>query len=222
MQVINHTLRLGAASLLALALSGYLYSASAHAAGRDISHVNRGINVAADEEVGDVSSVNGSIEVNRGASTDDVETVNGRIEIEDNATVADAETVNGRIRVGSNVVVRGSLETVNGSITTRRGTTIERGVDTVNGRIELQQTRVGGNVQTSNGDIHLEDDTVIEGDLVIRSRRNFLERFFNWHNVPPKIYIDGSSSVLGDIHLYQETELEIDDRAQVGEIIRHY
>ncbi len=222
MRVINHSLRLTAASLLALMLSGYLYSASAHAEGRDISHVNRNVHVESDEEVGDVSSVNGRIELDSGAVAEDLETVNGRIIIEDGASLADAETVNGRIRVGRNVSVRGALETVNGSITTGPGTEVDRNIDTVNGRIELQRTRVGGNVESSNGDIHLQDETVVEGDLVIRGRRSFLGRLFNWHNDPPEIRIDGSSSVLGDIHLYKETDLDIDSDARVGEIVRHY
>ena len=218
---MNHTFRLSAATMLAMLLGSYLYSTSAEAADvRNISKVNGGIRISAEERVGDISSVNGGVDLGRGASAYEIDTVNGGIELSENVVVSNAETVNGSIRVRSDVTVNGSLSTVNGGIRTAAGTIIENRVRTVNGEIQLRNTSVGGNVQTSNGDISLRDGSTVAGDIVIKGRRSWLGRFFN-HRAPT-ITIDADSSVKGDIHLYRKAELDIDDAADVGEVIRHY
>ena len=223
MQSLNHNLHLGAATLLALCLAGYWYSASAEAAElRDISKVNGGIRVDAEDRVGNVSSVNGGINLGRGASAYDLETVNGGIDLDDEVTITRAETVNGGIRVGAGVTVKGSLRTVNGGISSRNGSVIEDSVQTVNGKVQLQATRVGADLKTSNGDIELSDGSVVVGDLVVSGRRSWFERFLNHNRRPSEIVIDSSSSVLGDIHLYRKVDLRISDNAVVGDIIEHF
>jgi len=223
MQALNHTQRLAAATLLALCLGSYWYSTAAEAAEvRDISKVNGGIRVDAEDRVGNVSSVNGGVNVRRGASAYDVETVNGGIDLEGDVVVTRAETVNGGIRIGNGVTVKGSLLTVNGGISTGQGTVIEERVQTVNGKIRLNNTRVGEDLRTSNGDIELRDGSFVEGDLVVRGRQSWLQRFFSKNHRPSEIVIDSSSGVRGDIPLYREVELRIDDEANVGDIIYHY
>lgn len=224
MRAINHKIRLSTATLLAMVLGSYLYSATADAAEiRNISRVNRGIHVAAEEYVGDISSVNGGIDLARGANARELSTVNGGIDLDDNVTIEQAETVNGGIRVGENVTVTGSLETVNGGIRTSAGTVVEHRVRTVNGKIQLRNTTVGEDVVTSNGDISLRDGSVVNGDLLVaKSRSNWWSRLFSSHRRRMDISIDASSAVRGDIHLYREVDLHIDDAAEVGEIIRHY
>ena len=63
MKEVSHTMKLTAATMLAILLGSYLYSSSANAADvADISKVNGGVRVSAKERVGDISSVNGGIE----------------------------------------------------------------------------------------------------------------------------------------------------------------
>ena len=223
MKAINHTLRFGTSTMLAVVLGSYLYSSSAHGAEvQNISKIMGGVRIEAQDQVGDISSINGGIDLKRGAHARDIDTVNGGIELADEVVVDDAETVNGGIDLGNNVTVNGSLETVNGGIEIRSGSTIENSVETVNGRIRLTNTRVGDNVATVNGDLILRDETVIEGDLRVGGRRSFFSRMFNWNNSKSDVVIDGSSSVRGDIHLYEEVNLRIEDGADVGDIIEHY
>jgi hypothetical protein len=224
MRAFNHKIRLSTATLLAMVLASYLYSASADAAElRNISKVNSGVRVAAGEQLGDISSVNGGIDLASGASAQEVGTVNGGIDLDDNVTIKHPETVNGGIRVGENVSVHGYLTTVNGGIRTGAGTVIEARVRTVNGKIQLRNTTVSENVETSNGDISLRNASIVEGDLLVaKSRRNWWGRIWNSKRRRPEITIDATSSVRGDIHLYREVDLRIDDAAVVGEIIRHY
>lgn len=223
METLNHSLRLGAATVLALCLGSYWYSASAAAAEvRDISKVNGGIRIASDERVGRVSTVNGGVDLQHGAVANAIETVNGGIDLADDVAIARAETVNGGIRVGRDVKVAGSLQTVNGSIRTAAGTAIADQVETVNGKITLRGTRVGTDIRTANGDIELRDGSVVEGDIIVRGRRSWFERLFTFHRRPSEIVIDADSSVLGDVHLYRRTELRIADGAVVGNIIEHF
>mgnify|MGYP002629779514 CR=1 FL=1 len=220
---MNHTARLSTATLLAMLLGSYLYSASVDAAEyRDISRVNGGIRISAEEQMGDLSSVNGGIDLARGSSAHGIDTVNGGIDLDEQVVIANAETVNGGIRVGSDVTVNGSLGTVNGGIRTDSGTVIQNRVRTVNGKIQLRNTLVGEDVQTTNGDIVLRDGSTVEGDIVVKGRRSWMSRLFNYNGKPPTISIDADSSVKGDIHLYREVNLEIDDNAEVGDVIRHY
>ncbi len=223
MREASHTLKLSAATMLAMLLGSYLYSSSADAADlRDISKVNGGIKITADERVGDVSSVNGGIDLGSGASAERLETVNGGIDLDERVEIERAETVNGGIRVGSDVNVHGSLSTVNGGIRTNPGTVIDGDVRTVNGKITLRETRIGEDVQTSNGDILLTDGTIVEGDIIVKGRRSWIARILSFDYNPPRITIDEDSSVLGDIHLYREVNLDLADGAVVGNVIEHF
>ncbi len=223
MKEVSHTLKLTGATMLAMLLGSYLYSSSAEAADmRNISKVNGGIRVSVEEQVGNISSVNGGIDLARGSQADRLDTVNGGIDLDDQVVITRAETVNGGIRVNRDVRVNGSLSTVNGGIRTGAGTVIENHVRTVNGKITLRDTHVGENVQTSNGDILLTDGSVVEGDIVVKGRRSWISRWFNFNHRPSSITIDADSSVQGDIHLYRKVHLDIEDGAQVGDIIEHY
>lgn len=223
MKEVSHTMKLSAATMLAMLLGSYLYSSSANAAEiRDISKVNGGIRVSAEERVGDISSVNGGIDLDNGAVAARLDTVNGGIDLDDRVEIERAETVNGGIRVNRDVTVHGSLSTVNGGIQTNPGTVIEDRISTVNGKIRLRGTRVHDNVQTSNGDILVTDGSVVEGDIIVKGRRSWIGRFFSFNRKPSKITIDADSSVRGDIHLYREVNLDIADGAEVGDVIEHF
>ncbi len=223
MSAFNHSLRLGAASLLVMLLGSYVFATDAAAEEyRSISRINQGVTIDDGERVGDVSSVNGSIQLSDGASAEKVSTVNGSIELDNQVVIRSAHTVNGGIRVGEDAIVHGKLETVNGGISTDAGTQVDDTIESVNGRLRLRNTRVGENLETSNGDIELLYGTVVEGDIIVRGRRHWWDRFFSFNNQQPELTIDGESSVLGDIHLYQEVELNIEQGAVIGEIIEHY
>ncbi len=222
MSAFNHSLRLGAASLLVMLLGSYLFATDVAAGeNRDISHINRGITVDANESVGDLSSVNGGIRVAEGAEAEEVSTVNGSIDIDDDATVTSAHTVNGGISIGAAVTVNGSLETVNGGISTREGTSIRESIETVNGRVRIRNTDVGGDIETSNGDIDVLGGSRVEGDILVKGRRHWWDRFFDFSRRPPELTVDAESEVVGDIHLYREVELNIDGSV-LGEVIEHF
>ena len=219
----SHNSRLLAASLLALLLSGYLFATEANAQEpRDVSKVNGGIRVSANEVVGEVSSVNGGIDIGRGASASSVDTVNGSIEVEDDATISSVQTVNGGIRIGENVTVNGSAQTVNGGIRIDAGGRIGGGVETTNGKITLSTVRVGDDVVTTNGDVNLYGATEIGGDVIFEGRRSAWSRWFNWNRRKPDLEIEAEVVIQGDIHLYREVNLDIANGASYGEIIRHY
>jgi len=223
MPAFNHVTRLGTATALLMLLGSYVFSASADAAEGDISRINQGVTVDAEQQVGDVSSVNGSIRLARGgAEAGEVTTVNGTIELDDGVTVNEAGTVNGGIRLGSDVKVNGELSTVNGGIRINAGSVVAHNVETVNGRVHLESAVIRQNIVTSNGDIDIVGGAIVEGDIIVESRRRWWDRLFDWNNRPPRITVDAESSVQGDIHIYREVKLEIEDGAMVGDIVEHF
>jgi DUF4097 and DUF4098 domain-containing protein YvlB len=220
----NHTIRISAAVLLAMILGSYLFAESADASSpENVSRINASVDIDTGRVVGDVSTINGRVQINRDATAGSVDTINGSIHIESGARIASAETVNGAIRLGRDVQVASGLETVNGGVHTDPGCLVSVNIKTVNGKIELRDTRVGGNLRTANGDIELRDGSVVAGDVIIRGKRSWLDRFLTIGNHRQSaLEVDASSAILGDIHLYREVELRISDDAQVGDIIRHY
>jgi hypothetical protein len=167
MPAFNHVTRLGTATALLMLLGSYVFSASADAAEGDISRINQGVTVDAEQQVGDVSSVNGSIRLARGAEAGEVTTVNGTIELDDGVTVNEAGTVNGGIRLGSDVKVNGELSTVNGGIRINAGSVVAHNVETVNGRVHLESAVIRQNIVTSNGDIDIVGGAIVEGDIIV-------------------------------------------------------
>ena len=220
----NHNFRLAAASLLAMVLGSYLFVSHAEAAGlRDVTRINNSIEVEANDQVGDVSSINGRVQIERNAVAGEVDTINGGISLHSGARVQSAETVNGAISVDENVTIARQLHTVNGGIRCRAGSTIGGSVETVNGRIDLRSTEVGGDVETANGDISLSRGSTVRGDVIIRGKSGWLGRLFSFgQRTAPQLEVDADSVILGDIHLYRETHLQIHPDAEVGNIYHHY
>jgi hypothetical protein len=219
----NQTIRFSAAVLLAMILGSYVFATSADASSADkVSRINGSVEIDAGQTVGDVSTINGRIRVSRNATAGAVETINGSITIQSGATIDSAETVNGGIRLGRDVQVGAELKTVNGGIQVDPGSFVAADIRTLNGEIALRDTRVTGSLHTANGDIELREGSVIEGDVIIRGERSWISRLFSFGQPHrSELQVDASSVILGDIHLYRDVELRIEEGAEVGEIIRH-
>ena len=175
---------------LLIVLDCYVFTASADATEEDISRVNRSISIAAGLAVGDVSTVNGGIRLSEAAIAGEVHTVSGSIELGARSRVDSAETVNGGIGIGEEVIASGAVSTVNGDIAVDAGSEIER-----NGEILLENPRIGGDLETANGDITLLQGATVEGDIIIADQRGWRNKFFSGNSRPLKLVIDEKSSV---------------------------
>ena len=163
---------------------------------------------------GNVRTVNGTIRVDEGASIEKASTVNGGIRIADGVECESLSTVNGSVKVAEKVSVDGAIEAVNGRITVDEGSTVAKSVSNVNGQIELSGAEVRGDQQTVNGDIDLEDGSVVKGDLVVEKNSGW-----GWgksKSRKPRIVIGPGSRVEGAVILKREVELLISDAAEVG------
>lgn len=203
---------------LLIGLVCYVFTASADVTEKDISRVNRSISIAAGLTVGDVSTVNGGIRLSEAAIAGEVHTVNGSIEL--GARVDSAETVNG-IGIDEEVIVSGAVSTVNRNIAVDAGSEIERNIETIDGEILLENSRIGEDLETANGDVTLLQGATVERDIIIADQRGWWDKFFSGNSRPLKLVIDVKSSVKGRIHLYREVELHIEPAADVGELIEH-
>ncbi len=194
---------------LVIGLGCYVFTASADATEEDISQVERSISIAAGLAVRDVSTVNGGIRLSEAASAGEVHTVNRSIELGARARVDSAETVNGSIGIGEEVIVSGAVSTVNGNIAPDAGSEIERNIETINGEILLENSQIGGGLETANGDVTLLRGATVEEDIIIADQQGWWNKFFSGNSRPLKLVIDEKSSVKGRIHLYREVELNI-------------
>jgi DUF4097 and DUF4098 domain-containing protein YvlB len=179
------------------------------------SSVNGSISVGEDAVVtGNVKTVNGTIRVDQGASIEDASTVNGAVRLAEGVKSGSLSTVNGSVKVGGSTAVDGEVSAVNGRITIEKGSNVSAGVSNVNGQIELEGAVVGGNLETVNGDVSLEDKSVVKGDLVVEKNSGW-----GWgksKNRKPRIVVGPGSRVEGKIILKREVELFISETAEVG------
>lgn len=179
------------------------------------SSVNGSISVGEDAVVtGNVKTVNGTIRVDQGASIEDASTVNGAVRLAEGVKSRGLSTVNGSVKVGGSTAVDGEVSAVNGRITIEKGSNVSAGVSNVNGQIELEGAVVGGNLETVNGDVSLEDKSVVKGDLVVEKNSGW-----GWgksKSRKPRIVVGPGSRVEGKIILKREVELFISETAEVG------
>jgi DUF4097 and DUF4098 domain-containing protein YvlB len=66
------------------------------------------------------------------------------------------------------------VSAVNGRITIDKGSNVSAGVSNVNGQIELEGAVVGGNLETVNGDVSLEDKSVVKPSMVTSASKTSL------------------------------------------------
>lgn len=177
--------------------------------------VNGSISIGENARVtGNVKTVNGTIRVDAGATIEKASTVNGGIRIADGVESEGLNTVNGSIKVAEQATVDGGIGAVNGSIKIGMGSTVAKNVGNVNGQIELSGAEVGGDIETVNGDVTLQDEAVVKGDLVVDKNNSW-----GWgksKSRKPRIVIGPGSRVEGKIILKRKVELFISDTAEVG------
>ncbi|GAB5380975.1 MAG: hypothetical protein Alis3KO_17590 [Aliiglaciecola sp.] len=185
--------------------------------GNGVSSVFGGLEISEGKQVSNVSSVNGSIELNDSVTANAVDTVNGSIEIGDFVTVESANTVNGDIEAGKHFTSFGNVETVNGDIEIRQASVLHQNAETVNGDIRIDGSEVKGSLHTHNGDVILQNNSKILGDIVYHSNHR-KQRY----NSIPTLTIKQGSIVEGQIILQREVELDIEDAELLRKVSYQY
>jgi len=176
--------------------------------------INGSIRINANEQVEDLSTVNGSIRIGAAAHAKQVETVNGSIHVDASAQVDSLETVNGSITLGENVKVNETIEAVNGAITLDKSADVKGQVSNVNGTIKLTAAHIGGGIETTNGDITIGADSLLEGGILVRKNNGWS----NDEKSKPRIVIGPQAVVKGDLIFKREVELLVSDSATIGKI----
>lgn len=202
-------------------------------ADNDVSKVNGAVRVEAGRTVDDVSSVNGSLHLEDGVTAKDVETVNGSVHIGERCRVEAVETVNGGIslgegthaqsvesvngtvKLGRQVQLAGDMTTVNGSTLVAQGAEVRGNIETVNGRIELDAARIGGTLQTRNGDITVGANSHVRGDLIVEKANR---GWFGGNKRKPKIVIGPNATIEGTLRFNREVDLYVSNSAKIGKV----
>ncbi len=172
---------------------------------RAISTVSGDISIGSVANIkSNISTVSGDIEIGAKAKVEQVATVSGDISVGKGARTHSLETVSGDIHLYSRSDVLGSIETVSGDLICDTGCDIRKGMITVSGDIELDDTRLRGNLKTVSGDISLFNGAVIDGDIIISRKRNFMSGTMG----KLEVIIDMNSIVKGNIRV-EESETNV-------------
>ncbi|KAA2284588.1 hypothetical protein [Arenimonas fontis] len=179
-----------------------------------LDSVNGGITIRENAVVREAETVNGGISVGERARVGSASTVNGGISLDREAQAGNLSTVNGAIRLADGVQVEDEVETVNGGVKLMPGARIGGELSTVNGAISLRRAVVGGGIHSVNGDLTLEDGSVVRGGIRYEKPKGW-----NWSGSrDPRVVIGRDSEVVGEMVFEREVELFVHETARIGKV----
>lgn len=196
----------------------------------EISTRNGSIDLGEENRVLALDTRNGSVTVGVGSMVDGpVHTRNGSIHIGRLGQVrGSVSTRNGRIRLDPGSAVAGQVESRNGAISLEQAD-VGQEVTSRAGNIELALgSRVGGHVvidvseqsggwrlfggsvnYSDAGDIRILDDSIVEGDVIIRLPANYNAQI-------PSVTIAAQARVLGQVRVDPRVKLNIEGEVAGG------
>lgn len=133
----------------------------------DVRTRNGAIKLGDGGQFGRIESRNGPIELGAESSAGAIETRNGSIRIGATSRTGRIDSRNGSIAIDADVAVDGPASTRNGGVTLARGSRVDGKITTRNGGVELDGATVGQGIQSRTGDIVLNADSSVGGDLII-------------------------------------------------------
>jgi CRISPR/Cas system CMR-associated protein Cmr3 (group 5 of RAMP superfamily) len=92
-------------------------------------------------------------------------------------------------------------------------------VTTVNGAITLQQTEVGGKIDTVAGDITIGADSIIHGGVLVEKPSHSGWNFGWGKPRNPRIVIGPNAVVEGELRFEREVELYVHTTAKIGKVV---
>lgn len=200
---------------LALALTTTIAPAAALAGEGDVSRINRSIAIEDGARAGGLETVNGAIRVGENAVVGEVETVNGGVKLGRGTHAASVETVNGGVMLHEDTTVSGDVEAVNGGIYLSRNAEVVGDLGNVNGEIELHAARVGGEIETTSGDILVLEGSRIARGIHVEEPKGV---FHGTQNRDPRVVIGAGAVVEGELVFDRKVELHVHASAKVGTI----
>jgi DUF4097 and DUF4098 domain-containing protein YvlB len=207
---------LGAAGCVNASDEGAAINTDVSASDAATHTVNGLIRVHAGKKSGDVTTVNGSIRIDADATVSAVRTVNGDIQVGAHATVQALHSVNGAIALDAGTRVNETVTSVNGALTLREDAQVGGAVSNVNGDIVLTRAHVAGDITTVNGGINLQQNSRVEGGILVRRKSS--SGWFNREGNPPRIVIGPGSAVQGELKFERKVQLYVSDSATIGPI----
>jgi DUF4097 and DUF4098 domain-containing protein YvlB len=132
----------------------------------------------------------------------------GHLQVGGDKKPANVNSVKGSISLDDHVYAQ-TIESVSGSIALGRGASVHA-VETVTGNIKVERyATVRTDINTVNGDIELKRGTVIKGDIRYQSDDESVKS--KHQSDIPTLFIHNASLVEGNIYLYREVELQIEN-----------
>jgi len=105
------------------------------------------------------------------------------------------------------------VSTVNGAVTLRKGADVKGDLQNVNGQITLDAARVGGSIETVEGNITVGANSRVDGGISIQQSQGFSMSF---SDDVPVVIIGPGAVVSGPLRFEREVKLHVSDRATTG------
>jgi len=184
----------------------------------DVQKLNSSIRVEDNGRAEDLKSVNGSIHIGNSAEVKTAKTVNGSVELGDDGRAGELETVNGQVSIGARGVVSGDAGTVNGKVVVGDSASVRGTVRSVNGELRLMPRAQVGRLNTVLGDITLQDNSQVAGDIRMERPKNWGEPSSNWPSRKPKVTIGAGAQVHGEMVFEHPVTLRVHSTARIGKV----
>lgn len=172
-----------------------------HESDRDVSSVSGDVTIGKNARInGNISTVSGDVDIAVRARVGNINSVSGDLNLGKGVKAESCETVSGDILLYEGCEIDGAVESVSGDITAAGNCEIKGLISTVSGDVELDDTRLRGDIKTVSGDIALFNGSVVEGDIFINRKNDFMSG--NLSKV--KVVIDMNSVVKGSIRVKEK------------------
>lgn len=113
---------------------------------------------------------------------------------------------------------RGTIATVNGGLHLAPRSVVAGTARNVNGRIQLDAASVHGDVETTAGDVRLDNGALISGGLTVRRDQGWFATWFPMFQHEPVIVVGPGCRITGKLVFQRPVKLYVSDRAEIGPV----
>lgn len=154
-----------------------------------------------------------------------VETITSDIVLSPDSQSKSVESFSGAITVRRGARVAGKVETEHGDLILEPGAEVGGRLANEAGAITLAAAKVRGGIATTQGDIDIGPDSLVQGGILVRKRGRIglalgpLQLGVpSGRSTPPRVVIGPGATVEGKLRFKREVQLFVSDRATIGPI----
>ncbi|MBD1583281.1 hypothetical protein [Pseudoalteromonas sp. S16_S37] len=188
----------------------------------NICSVSGQVIVQDDATVESIVSISGSIRVGSNCKIGAIKSASGSVKINESSHIGKIEIASGSLSIAQQCQVE-SIAVLSGSTKIDKNSQIKESLICSSGTLRLMpNVTVDGNIQTDSGNIIIEENASLGGDITFTEMPKPKLGFFRANYSKPKLIIASGSRLEGNIHLYRKVDVTLPPEISPNKIIRHY